>query len=373
MAAVAAVLVVGASGAHNYKDGAFSRSVLVDLKANGVDVVIPWVNCSAELWRMAQSELKAPFTSYGMAIDESGFDLRDASSEIRFNIRSYVKHAAGMVNTIYVVHSDLHAPPTFLRESDHLLSGGPRLKFVRHSEILPSWTLPTFDRTTIASAVHRIGALGEWFIWSEDDAILVRPLDFTKLANDTHVWGAIKDVSHSPTLRNRWLSEDIIGGGQKFMYSPRVDRSGHYIVKPLDHDVVHQLFANGPLTAAYRGGRFAAFHTNAIGCKDTWFKADRGDYPCFRHGKVSQSVVRILRTFLSMCTQRSELMWVNVQGPGIDDCYGGQYYNKVNPLQKVFSEWTWLTFPVASAFETRPGAVNDQTTIAALRQLARSQ
>jgi hypothetical protein len=370
MAAVAAVLVVSASGAHNYKDGIFSRAVLPDLQTNGVDVVIPWVNCSAEGWRMAQSELRAPFTSYGKGIDESGFDLRDTSSEIRFNIRSYVKHAAGVVNTIYVVHSDLHVPPTFLRGSDNGPSrGGPRLKFVRHSEILPAWTLPTFDRSTIASAVHRIKGLGEWFIWSEDDAILVQPLNFTKLANNTHVWRATKDVSHSPTLRNRWLSEHIIGDGQKFMYSPRMDQSGHYIVKAFDHRVVHRLFANGPLTAAYNGTRFASLHTNAIGCRDTWFKADRDDYPCFRHGKVRQSIVRTLRTFLFQSTQRSELLWINVQGPGVDDCYGGQFYNKVNPLQKTFLAWAWLTFPVASAFETRPCAVNDQTTTAALRQL----
>ena len=43
------------------------------------------------------------------------------------------------VRTVFVVHSDHHAPPAYLRSSE-------RLRFVPHSALIPASDLPTTDR-----------------------------------------------------------------------------------------------------------------------------------------------------------------------------------------------------------------------------------
>lgn len=117
----------------------------------------------------------APWWSYGHPLNETGFDLRRAHEELRWLLRSYApyvgKNSSSLANSgtdrtaegstirpwirkIFVIHSDLYPPPSYLRESESL-------RFVRHSEFIPGHALPTFLRGVIMSHVINIPDLQE--------------------------------------------------------------------------------------------------------------------------------------------------------------------------------------------------------------------
>jgi hypothetical protein len=71
---------------------------------------------------------------------------------------------------IHVVHSDLHPPPAYLRR-DH-----PQLSFVKDSEIARSADhLPFRSKEAVMANIHRIPGLSEWFLYSSDDHVALRP------------------------------------------------------------------------------------------------------------------------------------------------------------------------------------------------------
>jgi hypothetical protein len=277
----------------------------------------------------------------------------------------------------------------------------PKLRFIRHSDIIPKSSLPTFERCTIASAFHRIPGLREWYISSDDDGFLVRPLNVSLLvqkAPDGVQKFAKRIDIHEPTLMNRELYWSMIGKGEGFM--PRIVRnpastsSGEkpYVMHPNDtatfksaafcggaaykNEVLISLDKTNPhMGSVTNPRRFIALHTNARDiCPDVAFKAPsfiQSDYPCFKHGLVGDSALARVRNWLSALAEHPTAMWANIQGPGIDDCYGGQYFNKVNPIQRVFKEWAESFYTRATPFETYPLHFADQTTQEALLQLTK--
>ena len=88
-------------------------------------------------------------------------------NELKYSIRSIEEHIKFYRN-IYVVCADGQRPK-FLRPSD-------RLRFVEHSEIIPREYLPTFNSSVIESFIYRIPGLSDYFLYSNDDAFVMRPL-----------------------------------------------------------------------------------------------------------------------------------------------------------------------------------------------------
>ena len=69
-------------------------------------------------------------------------------------------------------------------------------------------------------------------------------------------------------------------------------------------------------------------HTNDITmCPDTAYSYKKSvtmyDYPCARHGRVRDKVVQSVSNFLDGVKHIDKASFVNMQGPGFDDAYGG--------------------------------------------------
>jgi len=401
----------------NFYNGTFHRSIIDDLNVRGVDLVVTWLNNSSPIWRSAQAYnwtncdksntppweagVPPPFYSYGKAVDESGFDLRDSCSDVRWLLRSYFVYLnSSLLNSIIILHSDLHPPPSFL-QVDH-----PRIRFVKHSQLLPSHTLPTFSRTTIVSQIHRIRGLREWFLVTPDDAFLVGPLaweHFVERPSSAHPFGrliATADSSHQASLQNRYLIQNA--GVVTSEWAPtvccRIRNAAEFTGTASRDDLLpahcpagrrkrtlqlqsefwnyvnsrHPRWYAPPPVERSKVAGIESIHTNGIWCQDIAFKTRtllRDDYPCFRHGQVSPDALAALKMFLSQLDNNST-MFLNVQGPGMDDGYGGFLYNKVNPISEIVKSWFTRRFSRAMSFE-KPESVawEDRTSKKAVNQL----
>lgn len=98
------------------------------------------------------------------------------SSELRYSIRSLVKHAP-WVRHIYVV-TDNQIPNWLNPETD-------KLSIISHTEIFPNKShLPVFSSPAIEANIHRIPGLSKKFIYFNDDVFLgapVTPEDFVSI------------------------------------------------------------------------------------------------------------------------------------------------------------------------------------------------
>lgn len=132
-----------------------------------IDFVVPWVDDTDPVWR----EKKAKYT---------GTEVREGNSEVRYRdwdtLRYWfrgVEKFAPWVRYIYFVTDD--QKPEWLN-IDH-----PKLKWVKHTDYIPSEYLPTFSSHTIEWNLHRIEGLSENFVYFNDDVFLINkvmPEDF---------------------------------------------------------------------------------------------------------------------------------------------------------------------------------------------------
>lgn len=92
----------------------------------------------------------------------------ESNSELLYNLRSVEKHM-GFVQTIYLVISDDQAIPSFLSTTHY------QLQFIRHSQMIPSIYLPTYNSTVIENYIHKIPGLSEHYLYLNDDWFILRP------------------------------------------------------------------------------------------------------------------------------------------------------------------------------------------------------
>lgn len=90
------------------------------------------------------------------------------NGELEHSVRSVERYAT-WVRRIWVVVNDCSTIPSFL-------SSNPRVTIVRHSDIMPSEMLPTFNAFAIELYLHRIHGLSEHFIYANDDMFIGREI-----------------------------------------------------------------------------------------------------------------------------------------------------------------------------------------------------
>lgn len=122
------------------------------------DIVITWVDWSNK--HFIQKLKDAGGRSEGC---ESGEFV-----EMKYLLRSLKAHNVSYGH-IYIVYSDNHPPPKYLRETDSLT-------FVPHSALVkdPSY-LPLIHRDSINVHLHRIPNLSRYYVHWQDDLILMNP------------------------------------------------------------------------------------------------------------------------------------------------------------------------------------------------------
>lgn len=89
--------------------------------------------------------------------------------ELRYSLRSAEMYAPWLRH-IFLVVSDDNTLPSWLNRDN------PRLRIVRHSEIIPQEYLPTYDSVTIEHFIWRIPDLSEHFLYANDDMFFAAPV-----------------------------------------------------------------------------------------------------------------------------------------------------------------------------------------------------
>lgn len=128
-----------------------------------VDLVYTWCDDSDPKWRTKRVTTAERF---GIASDpvRNGACRYRGGDMIRYSLRSAFK-SVPWVRTIHVVVDDDQTVPDWLEFKD------PRVRFVRHSEIMLPEMLPTFSSGVIEHHLARIPGLAPRFLYANDDTL----------------------------------------------------------------------------------------------------------------------------------------------------------------------------------------------------------
>ncbi|MDO4748927.1 MAG: stealth family protein [Eubacteriales bacterium] len=132
-----------------------------------IDIVVLWVDDKDPQW---QKE-KAKYTGQEVVQGNEDARYRDWDT-LKYWFRGVEKFAP-WVRNIYFVTAD--------QKPQWLNLNHPQLKWVKHSDFIPSEYLPTFKCNTIELNLHRIEGLSENFVYLNDDVFIIKdtnPEDF---------------------------------------------------------------------------------------------------------------------------------------------------------------------------------------------------
>ena len=133
-----------------------------------VDAVYTWVNHEDPDWKRLYAEwtgVPLPGDELGKSEDAEALSRFHNNDELRYSLRSLERHAPWLRRIIVFTNC---APPAWM-DTAH-----PRLRWVRHEEVIAPEFLPTFSSHVIESHLHRIPGLADRFIYLNDDFFLMR-------------------------------------------------------------------------------------------------------------------------------------------------------------------------------------------------------
>lgn len=122
-----------------------------------IDVVITWVNGN-------HTKFMEEVRSYGQ---DYGYDRFYHNDEIKYCLRSIESNMTFVRKIFLVVRKD--QLPDFL-ELEHY-----QIEVVPHEKIIPAKYLPTFNSITIENFLHKIPGISEFFLYLNDDMIVLKP------------------------------------------------------------------------------------------------------------------------------------------------------------------------------------------------------
>ena len=138
-----------------------------------IDIVYAWVDSRDPAWRKAFAEATPPdLAKGGDAVADGRFHSTD---ELRYSLRSVFTHLP-WASTIHIVSNC--SPPAWLD------AGHPRLRWVRHEEMLEGSCLPTFNSHAIEASLHRIAGVTENFLYFNDDFFALNALTPADFVNE---------------------------------------------------------------------------------------------------------------------------------------------------------------------------------------------
>ena len=134
-----------------------------------VDIVYTWCDAADEKWAAKKD---AVARSCGLPADsKANAACRFAAGEdLKFSLRS-AEECAPWIRRVFLVVDDDAALPAWLD------SENPKLRVVRHSEIIPARYLPTFDSSCIEHHLAHIPGLSERFLCANDDTMFYRKVE----------------------------------------------------------------------------------------------------------------------------------------------------------------------------------------------------
>ena len=128
-----------------------------------VDLVYCWCDDADEKWR---AKRVATARRFGVETDavRNGACRYRGGDMLRYSLRS-AAHAVPWVRNIFIVMDDDQAVPAWPELEN------PKIRFVRHSEIMPSEILPCFASGAIEHHLMRIPGIADRFLYANDDTL----------------------------------------------------------------------------------------------------------------------------------------------------------------------------------------------------------
>lgn len=173
----------------------FSYSkVRISMQTHPIDAVITWVD-GDDPAHQAKLTKYLPETYVPRGADPTRFASLD---EITYCVLSILKFAP-YFRKIYIV-TDGQTPPVFEDVQRLFPDQIDKITIVDHKDIFKGHeaALPTFNSTSIITALHKIPNLSEHFVFFNDDFFLVRP-------TSPEDWF----VDNKPVLRGRWFGKSL--------------------------------------------------------------------------------------------------------------------------------------------------------------------
>lgn len=131
-----------------------------------VDIVYTWCDDADEKWR---SKRVATAARYGIDVrgETNGVCRYRSNDDLRFALRSVEQHAQ-WIRKVFLVVDDDASLPAWLNPRN------PKLRIIRHSEIMPVAALPCFCSDNIEHSIVNIPDLAERFLLANDDTLFYR-------------------------------------------------------------------------------------------------------------------------------------------------------------------------------------------------------
>jgi hypothetical protein len=144
-----------------------ARALLDVLELNfPIDFVYTWVDHSDRAWA-ASKDAHAREHDLQVREDTTSLARYESHDELRYSLRALEAYAP-WVRHVYLVTAG-HVPSWLKR--DH-----PRLRLVKHEDIIPGEFLPTFNSHVIEAHLHHIPGLAEHYVYFNDDVMLTKPM-----------------------------------------------------------------------------------------------------------------------------------------------------------------------------------------------------
>lgn len=126
-----------------------------------IDFVVLWVDCNDAEWQKEKNRYAGI-----KDIDNSVIRYQDWEN-FKYWFRSVEKYAP-WVNRVHLVTNG--------QVPDWLNTECPKLNLVKHSDYMPSSSLPTFNSNAIEVGIWEIPGLSEHFVCFNDDVFLTAPV-----------------------------------------------------------------------------------------------------------------------------------------------------------------------------------------------------
>lgn len=141
-----------------------SGIIKISLDKNKIDIVYTWVENTEEFQKEKQYWLSKETKNLNNEI------IRYIDNEeLRYSLRSIEKYFPNY-NKIYLLVKDDQFPK-YLKETH------PKLKVIKHSDIIPKEYLPTFNSMAIECYLHHIPGLNKNYIYMNDDVLFLYPTE----------------------------------------------------------------------------------------------------------------------------------------------------------------------------------------------------
>ena len=141
------------------------------LDKNKIDIVYTWVENTEKFQKEKQYWLNKEIKNLNNEI----FRYID-NEELRYSLRSVEKYFPNY-NKIYLLVKDDQFPK-------YLKTNHPKIKVIKHSDIIPKEYLPTFNSIAIECYLHHIPGLTKNYIYMNDDFFFLYPTDSSYFLKD---------------------------------------------------------------------------------------------------------------------------------------------------------------------------------------------